>query len=542
MTVAPARRVAFEVVRRAFEHEAWTDRALRSASQRHGLEGRERAQAQRLAYGAVQRRGTSDHLIERLADRPVSKLDAPALAALRLGLFELLFADAIPDHAAVDQAVELAKGNAGRRRQAAAGLVNAVLRRAARERGSCSAPSTTPRREVPRWRTPIPEWLARMWWEELGPAEARALMAAMNEPAETALRVNTIRADPSSILGELRAAGDEVERPDAPPPLATPESLIVRGRLGALARQRITDGAVVPQARGSQAVVALLDPRPGERVLDLCAAPGIKTTAIAARMRNEGEIVAVELDPARARRLRELCERLGVACVRVVEADAASADLGGGYDRILVDPPCSDLGALASRPDARWRKSPQLIERLARIQEAILARAATALRPGAGSSTRPARSPCARTSSGSRRSANAIAPWSPTISAPSTRSSPLGASPAPSRRGPTATAPTGSSSPGCAATRQSPARRGSAEPVASEGGGTTLQRPVCPGCGEPWLRPTQLPGRYRCVYCMRRYELVSQCPNCGEHQTIARMSTSEDMLCQHCGNSMLRSI
>jgi 16S rRNA (cytosine967-C5)-methyltransferase len=382
MTVAPARRVAFEVVRRAFEHEAWTDRALRSASQRHGLEGRERAQAQRLAYGAVQRRGTCDHLIERLADRPVSRLDAPALAALRLGLFELLFADAIPDHAAVDQAVELAKGNAGRRRQAAAGLVNAVLRRAARERGELlgSLDDTTARGAA--LAHSYPEWLARMWWEELGPAEARAVMAAMNEPAETALRVNTIRADPNSILGELQAAGDEVERPDAAAPLAAPESLIVQGRLGALARQRITEGAVVAQARASQAVVALLDPRPGERVLDLCAAPGIKTTAIAARMRNEGEVVAIELDPARARGLRELCERLGAACVRVVEADAASADLGCGYDRILVDPPCSDLGALASRPDARWRKSPQLIERVARIQEAILGRAATALGPG----------------------------------------------------------------------------------------------------------------------------------------------------------------
>ena len=382
MTVAPARRVAFEVIRRAFEHEAWTDRALRSASQRYGLEGRERAQAQRLAYGAVQRRGTCDHLIERLADRPVSKLDAPALAALRLGLFELLFADAIPDYAAVDQAVELAKGNAGRRRHAAAGLVNAVLRRAARERGELlgSLDDTTPRDAA--LAHSYPEWLARMWWEELGPAEARAVMAAMNEPAETALRVNTIRADPRSILGELRAAGDEVERPDAAGPLATPESLIVHGRLGALARQRITEGAVVAQSRASQAVVALLDPRPGERVLALCAAPGIKTTAIAARMRDEGEIVAVELDPARARRLRELCERLGAACVRVVEADAASADLGCGYDRILVDPPCSDLGALASRPDARWRKSPQLIERLARIQEAILGRAAAAMRHG----------------------------------------------------------------------------------------------------------------------------------------------------------------
>jgi 16S rRNA (cytosine967-C5)-methyltransferase len=221
-----------------------------------------------------------------------------------------------------------------------------------------------------------------MWWEELGPRDALAVMTAMNEPAETALRVNTIKAEPQRILDELRAAGEDVERPEAAAPLAPPEALILRGRLGEPARERIAAGELVPQARGSQAVVALLAPAPGERVLDLCAAPGIKTTAIAARMRGQGEIVAVELDPGRARQLREVCRRLGVACVRVVEGDAASIDVGDGYDRILVDPPCSDLGALASRPDARWRKSPQLIERLARIQEAILARAAVTLGPG----------------------------------------------------------------------------------------------------------------------------------------------------------------
>jgi 16S rRNA (cytosine967-C5)-methyltransferase len=126
----------------------------------------------------------------------------------------------------------------------------------------------------------------------------------------------------------------------------------------------------------------VLDPQPTERVLDLCAAPGIKTAGIAARMRNRGEIVAVEVNRGRARELRELCARLGVECVRAIEGDAASADVGGGYDRVLVDPPCSDLGTLASRPDARWRKSPELVERLARLQGSILARAASALRPG----------------------------------------------------------------------------------------------------------------------------------------------------------------
>jgi 16S rRNA (cytosine967-C5)-methyltransferase len=171
-----------------------------------------------------------------------------------------------------------------------------------------------------------------------------------------------------------------VKRPDAPAPLAPPEALVVPGRLTEPARRHMDAGSIVAQSRGSQAVVALLDPRPGERVLDLCAAPGIKTAGIAARMRNEGEIVAVELDPGRASQLRELCERLGVTCVKVLEGDAASVEVGEGYDRILVDPPCSDLGALASRPDARWRKSPQLIERVATIQAAVLDHAGPALR------------------------------------------------------------------------------------------------------------------------------------------------------------------
>jgi 16S rRNA (cytosine967-C5)-methyltransferase len=387
--VSGARRAAYEVLRRVFEQDAWADRALPAAVARHVPDARERAHAQWLAYGAVKRRGTADHLIERLAARPTDRLDPPVLAALRLGLFELLESGATPDYAAVDQAVELAKSGvaragsgSGRRAAAAAGLVNAVLRRAAEEGTELLAGVDDSGPAGAAILRSYPEWVVRMWWDELGPAEARAVMVAMNEPAETALRVNTILADPVSILAELRAAGGDVGPPAAAAPLALPESLVVRGRLGPAAGRRLEDGALVAQARGSQAVVELLDPQRGERVLDLCAAPGIKTTAIAARMQNEGEIVAVELDPGRARQLRQLCRRLGAVCVRVVEADAAGADLDGGYDRILVDPPCSDLGALASRPDARWRKSPELIARLARTQDAILTQAARALRPG----------------------------------------------------------------------------------------------------------------------------------------------------------------
>jgi 16S rRNA (cytosine967-C5)-methyltransferase len=376
--VAPQRRAAYEVLRRVFEHEAWADRALPAAADRHGLDRRQRAQAQRLAYGAVQRRGTSDHLIAELAERPLRKLDPPVLAALRLGLFELVFSDATPDHAAVDEAVELAKGSGGRRRQAGAGLVNAVLRRAAAADDLLSGlEDATP--EGAAVLHSCPEWLARLWWEELGEREARSLLAAINQPTETALRVNTLKAEPEALLGELSDQG--VERP-GPGLLGPPEAIVAGEGLTDELALRIDRGELVPQSRSSQAVVSVLDPQPGEQVLDLCAAPGVKTTAIAARMANRGNVVAVERDPGRAGQLGDLSARLGATSVTVIEGDAAELDLGGGYDRVLVDPPCSDLGTLASRPDARWRKSPELIERVAAVQAAIIDRAVRALRPG----------------------------------------------------------------------------------------------------------------------------------------------------------------
>ena len=388
--VTPARRVAFEVLRRTFEHDAWTDRAFRSAAERHGLEGRERALAQRLAYGAVQRRGTTDHLVARLAGRPAESLDPPLRAALRLGLYELLFTDRGADHAAVGEAVELAKGGmrAGGRGGAAgpaAGLVNAVLRRTAREREQLlgSLDDSTP--EGAAVAHSIPAWIAQRWWGELGPEAARSVMAASNDPPERALRVNTLRGEPAAIAARLRAAGERIDRPrgaGGASPLAPPEALVAAGQWGAAIREAIDAGLVVPQARASQAVVGLLEPQPGNRVLDLCAGPGIKSTAIGARVGDDGEVRAIELDPGRAEVLAELTERLGASSVRVEVADAAGADLGAGYDRVLVDPPCTDLGTLASRPDIRWRKEPGDAERLAALQSTILRRGADALRPG----------------------------------------------------------------------------------------------------------------------------------------------------------------
>jgi 16S rRNA (cytosine967-C5)-methyltransferase len=398
--ISPARLLAFATIRETFEDGAHTERAFRAAADRLEVAGRERAQAQRLAFGAVQRRGTTDAAIERLAGRSISLLDPPVLAALRLGLYELLFADGTPDHAAVDQAVELVKGAGASH---ASGLVNAVLRRATRERGELTAAllgdESTP--AAAAIAHSAPEWLARMWWEELGPDVARPLLAACNEPAEVALRAFIKVAPPSrrresdmdacsvgaplgrdAVLEKLREAGVEAAAASGEWPLAAPEEIVIAGRTGKAVPELVAAGSLTPQSRGSAAVVEVLDPQPGEYLLDLCAGPGIKTGQICERMEDRGEVISVELDPNRAAEVAAQAGRLGLRGVTVIEADAAAMEMAPGFDRVLLDAPCSDLGALASRPDARWRKSPKGIERLAQIQARALLGAARVLRPG----------------------------------------------------------------------------------------------------------------------------------------------------------------
>lgn len=357
---------------------------MRSTIERHQVSPRERALAQRLAYGAVQRRGTSDEFIERLSGRRLRKLDAPILAALRLGIYELLYTDSA-DHAAVDQAVSLAHGSRGGRR--AAGLVNAVLRRVAREREALlgSLSDEDPAGAAIKHSHPL--WLAELWWQERGAEQARALLAAANEPPERTFRFAKVESGRSgagnrALADELAAEGLEFVPAETTMPPLPDELLILVAGGWEVAERAVAEGRLLPQSRASAAVVAGLDPQPGQRILDLCSGPGIKTTQLAAAVGSGGEVVAVEVNPARAREVTGLCERVGSANVRVLVADAADFESDDRYDRVLIDPPCSGLGTLASRPDARWRRSPEQITEMAALQKRILARGAAALKAG----------------------------------------------------------------------------------------------------------------------------------------------------------------
>jgi 16S rRNA (cytosine967-C5)-methyltransferase len=380
MPVEGPRALAFEVLRETFERQAHTELVFRAGAERLGLVGRDRAQAQRLAYGSVQRRGTSDAAIEKLSGRAIRLLDPPVAAALRLGFYELLFADGTPDHAAVDQAVELTKIA---KASHASGFVNAILRRAAREREGLTEAllgddSTAEAAAVAH---SAPLWLARMWWEELGGEAARALLAACNEPAEVAMRAHDAAAV-ADLVARLRGEGVDVSPAGGGWPLEVPETMVFAGRVGDTVPLLVTEGALTPQSRGSTAVVEALGPRPGETVLDLCAGPGIKTGQIAARMEDRGEVISVELDEQRAAEIAAQATRLDLHGVSIFEGDVTDMDLPAGFDRILLDAPCSDLGTLASRPDARWRKTPRTIERVAAVQEKALLNAAKLLAPG----------------------------------------------------------------------------------------------------------------------------------------------------------------
>ena len=322
--IAPARKAAFEVVRRVFEDEAYADRALASAVE--GLDERDRALAQRLAYGTVQRARTLDFGIGQLGKRPARKLDGPVLASLRLGAYQLAFTDQA-EHAVVDDAVELVRAA---RLERAVPFTNAVMRRL--QQGFRGLVASLPEGPV---KLSYPDWIWEIFQRDFGEDDAISLLSAQNEPPAL----------------EVRAAEPVGVPTDVP---------------GAYQVDTVDISAMRPMSRASQLAALVVGSQDGERVLDACAAPGGKTLML------RGEVTAVELHAARA---RALAESVGPN-VHVVNADLRELD-ETGFDRALVDAPCSGLGVLARRPDLRWRARP-----LPELQLELLRAAAERTRPG----------------------------------------------------------------------------------------------------------------------------------------------------------------
>jgi 16S rRNA (cytosine967-C5)-methyltransferase len=334
----------------------------------------DRALCHELVLGVLRRQLWLDRLIERFAKRGSDKIDLPVKLALRLGLYQLRFLSRIPASAAVNESVNLVRA-AGLR--SAAGFANAVLRHATREPDYDPAAGVESAAERLSIETSHPLWLIERWASAFGFAETGALTRANNEPAPTAFRFTQRRRDRKQIIEELESKGAQVS-----PSKLAPDAWRVEGAGGAV-RELAHDGLIYLQDEASQLVAHLLGVQPGDRVLDVCAAPGSKTTHLAA-LAPQALIIAGDLHAHRLRTLNELTSRQGANNITPVACDATCRlpFSGASFDRVLVDAPCSGTGTLRRNPEIRWRLNAPEIAELSGKQISILSNAAAMVRPG----------------------------------------------------------------------------------------------------------------------------------------------------------------
>jgi 16S rRNA (cytosine967-C5)-methyltransferase len=371
-----ARGVALEALVRAETTEAHADRLLETLIDRARLDARDRGLATELTLGTLRWRRRLDWALARASRRPLDDLAPWVRALLRLTAYQLAFLDRIPPWAAVHEAVELAKR---RRSPGAAAFVNGVLRTLANQPRPWPVPTAADPVEALALRASHPTWLVRRWWVRYGPAETEALALAMSQAPPVVVRANTLRMPVAAVAAALRRAGVR-----AGPTRFAPEGLSLE-RAGDLRRLApLQEGSAAVQDEAAILVSHALGPRPGDTVADVCAAPGTKTTHLAALMENRGRIVAADPQPGRLDLLRAACARLGAAIVepRLADAQALAGDLGPACDGVLVDAPCSNLGVLRRNPDGKWRRRPEDFRTLVPAQAAILAAAAALVRPG----------------------------------------------------------------------------------------------------------------------------------------------------------------
>jgi 16S rRNA (cytosine967-C5)-methyltransferase len=364
---------------------AYADGALERELGRVQLAPLDRALATELAYGAIRQRRLLDAWLDQLGKVPADRQPPKLRWLLHLGLYQLLASDRVPASAAVSTTVELAKrGGLARLAPVANGMLRAFLRR--REAGDI-LPLSAQQAADPVLslgvRYSLPDWLSRDLLQWLPQERAEAFAQACNTPPGLDLRVNRLRATPAEVQAALAAAGVETRPIDG-----VPAGLTLVGRSGDLSRlPGYHEGHWCVQDRAAQCIAPLLDPQPGERILDACAAPGGKSTHIAELMGDQGSVLALDRGEARLRRVVRNSERLGLRGIEVCHGDATTwaadhSEHWGSFDRILVDAPCSGLGTLARHADARWRIDPAVIEALVALQHQLLIGLLPLLRPG----------------------------------------------------------------------------------------------------------------------------------------------------------------
>lgn len=370
-----SRKAALRVLVNCRTNGAWADAALNVQIRRDGLSGADAALCSRIVYGVLQNQLLLDHYISAYCSQKPDHLQPPLLDILRIGAYQILFLDKIPDSAAVNESVELAKMF---KRGQAAGLVNAVLRKISKNKENLpEIPGQNPERTL-SIRYSHPRWLVKRLLSVLGVEETEKFLAANNDVAPMTVQVNPMKTSAEKLTAELTEAGVTVK-----PHAWVPDCLELSGTGDLTALRAFREGDFMVQDPAARLVSLIADVKPGQRVLDVCAAPGGKSFSAAFAMGNQGSIQSCDLHENKLKRVRESAERLGITCIEAAPADGRvfKPEWENAFDVVLVDAPCSGLGIIRKKPDTRYKKADELFA-LPVIQTAILENAARYVAPG----------------------------------------------------------------------------------------------------------------------------------------------------------------
>jgi 16S rRNA (cytosine967-C5)-methyltransferase len=340
------------------------------------LSARDRALVTEMTQGVLRHRTLLDHRIDTLLDRPDASLPNPVRNLLRLGIYQIMFLHRIPSHAAVGETVNIAKGT---RYSGLVPLINAILRKA-------STSSLGPLPDIEQnpvfhlsLATSMPKWLVERLIAQRGISETEQLLQSLNRPAPLALRVNTLKTDRDGLLSEL----DALEIKARPGRICRHAVILETGAVPALL-QPFRKGRCTVQDEGAQLISPLLGAKPGERVVDVCAAPGGKAGHLAQIMEDKGTVIAIDRHWGRLRMMKKSLARMGINSITPLTADALTLPrlLTFTPDRVLLDTPCSGTGVLRRHPEGKWKKDPDGIEALVRLQFDLLQAASQTVSPG----------------------------------------------------------------------------------------------------------------------------------------------------------------
>lgn len=373
------RAICLEILNRVERSDRHPDDLLTDSFKRYRhLTPLDRAFLTELTYGTLRWRGKLEWVIGKFSKIPLEKIEPEITHVLRVGLYQLLFLTRTPASAAVNEAVEAAKKTRGR---GGGGFVNAVLREVIRKKEQIPYPD---QEKDPALYIAVlqshPLWLVRRWLPELGADETAKVCEFNQEIAPLVLRTNSLKISRPDLMGKFSEAGLK--------PFVTAfsdEGIVLRDPPPVSELPFFKEGLYIIQDEASQLVTSLLDPKPGETILDACAAPGGKTTHIGQQMRNEGSIYAVDVTKERLSLVDEASHRLGVTIIKNIQGDARrplKVPEGLKFDRILADVPCSGFGTLRKNPDLKWRRGEEDIRRMGELQSSILANLAEYLKPG----------------------------------------------------------------------------------------------------------------------------------------------------------------